>query len=485
MSALTRKYMSKRQRACDFCRARKTACRIEGHVPCRLCALHGRQCTFVEAAQPRKRPTTSMSNEVVTSRSMAHQDEVVDPNPDVLASPRAHVPPAYIPPLDHEMVDPESHVLLQQESLMSDTSSQNLLFENLADQFFSEFGEVAPDSRYGRTYSNLEEGLSPEILLTGMEMEGSPNILNSGLTDTQLDLNGSLNPQVLGNSGDMDPYLLRSYQYDTSGAFKFKQLTIRSVCRGANPTQFLLSQPGLFSLSRQEMGLPDISYDVLREELETLVPADTGLRLIALFRRFILSQYPIFSDSLFPDPQSSPPYLLAAIYIVAQPFARFDDTLSVELAYEDLNTQALMRLVNEALRYEAHNPGLSVVQTMILLVLRPSSNPLILESSSKWSLHGELVATSQTLGLHYDPSSWDIPTWQVALRRRISSTIFALDKWLASSLGRPPLITQDTWLVSSLRPTDGYASSLSPDVWSEHVSYTKSGPLLGDVLAKL
>jgi hypothetical protein len=102
-----------------------------------------------------------MSNEVVTSLSMAHQDEVVDPNPDVLASPHAHVTPAYIPPLNHEMVDPESHVLLQQESLMSDTSSQNLLFENLADQFFNEFGEVAPDSRYGRTYSNLEEGLSP------------------------------------------------------------------------------------------------------------------------------------------------------------------------------------------------------------------------------------------------------------------------------------------------------------------------------------
>jgi hypothetical protein len=28
----------------------------QGQLPCRLCALHEKQCTFLEAAQPRKRP---------------------------------------------------------------------------------------------------------------------------------------------------------------------------------------------------------------------------------------------------------------------------------------------------------------------------------------------------------------------------------------------------------------------------------------------
>lgn len=233
------------------------------------------------------------------------------------------------------------------------------------------------------------------------------------------------------------------------------------------------------------MGLHHISADVSRTELEGLVSIDTGARLVALFRRFVLPQYPIFSDHQFPDPHSSAPYLLAAVYMVAQPFARLDDVLSIELAYENLDNQGLFKIVEEALRWEAHNPSLSVVQTLLLLVLRPSTNPLVLESSSKWSLHGTLVTTCQSLGLHHDPSTWSIASWQVSLRRRISAAVFSLDKWLACSLGRPPLITQDAWLVISLTTTDGYASSISPDVWSQYTMYAQLGPILGDALARL
>jgi len=46
-----RKYMSKSNRACDFCRSRKSACRIiERGLSCRLCSSHGRQCTFVSGS---------------------------------------------------------------------------------------------------------------------------------------------------------------------------------------------------------------------------------------------------------------------------------------------------------------------------------------------------------------------------------------------------------------------------------------------------
>jgi hypothetical protein len=41
-----RRYMSKSQRACDSCRVRKSACRIDSSPPCRLCHLSGRECTF-------------------------------------------------------------------------------------------------------------------------------------------------------------------------------------------------------------------------------------------------------------------------------------------------------------------------------------------------------------------------------------------------------------------------------------------------------
>jgi hypothetical protein len=472
--------MSKRQRPCDHCRSRKTACRIEGHLPCRLCALHGKQCTFVEAALPRKRPTAG--DETETTRLTINEDGPVLNRPGHHYPP---APPADTSPQDFNFSDSASHTALQQGDPLNEPTSQNLFLETLADQFFNEFAESASDAQYGHTYSALGSGLSPERFLNRMDIGESPNWLESGPMETKLDSDDNLNPETLGYSGDMDPYLLQNYRYDVSAAFKFKQLTIRSVCQGSLPTQFLLSQPGLFNLTRQEMGLQQIPSELVKEELENLVPADTGVRLIALFRRFVLPQYPIFSESCFPNPQSSPPYLLAAIYMVAQPFAKLDDVLSIELAYESLNNQALFKLVNEALQYEAHNPSLTVLQTMLLLVLRPSTNPLILESPFKWSLHGQLVSTAQTLGLHYDPGSWNIPPWQMSLRRRISCTIFTLDKWLACSLGRPPLVTREVWLVTSLTNGDGHASALSPEVWAEHICYAKLGSLLGDVLLRL
>jgi hypothetical protein len=486
MSAPIRKYMSKRQRPCDFCRSRKTACRIEGHVPCRLCALHRRQCTFVEAAQPRQRPMTVASNEMKTPEATAYHKSTAAPDSNLFAFAFEfdRGPPTGASPFDHEIV-PSAPTKFRQENLASDTSSQNLLFESLADRFFDEFGEAPSPSQHIRTYPTLDRALRPESSITGTNIQESAGWMELGSMECQLDVDESLSPQVLGYSCDMDPYLLRNYQYDRLGAFQFKQLTVRSVCQGIIPTQFLLSQPGMFSSSRQEMGLQHISYEASRMKLETLVSVHTGIRLIALFRRFIFHQYPIFSDDLFPEPQRSPPYLLAAIYMVAQPFAKTDDVLSIELAYETLNNSALFQLINEALQYEAHNPSLSAVQTMLLLVIRPSTSALILESSSKWSLHGQLVSTSQTLGLHYDPSSWNIAPWQISLRRRISSTIYSVDKWLASSLGRPPLITRDAWLVSSLGATDGFACSLNPRMWSEHICYARLGLLLGDVLVKL
>ncbi|KAH3941919.1 hypothetical protein HBH70_179610 [Parastagonospora nodorum] len=373
------------------------------------------------------------------------------------------------------------------QDTMNESFSPSFLFEDAAaDQFFHGLGEGENYLQHGQPYVAVEDGMSPEGFLARMDIEESPSWLSSSLNGIQLDANDNLNPQVLGHSGDMDPYLLQHYRYDsTCATFKFKQLTIHSVCQDKVPTQFLVSRPEIFTVARNEMGLRQVSTEVAREELEALVPADTGLRLIALFRRFILSQYPIFSESHFPGPQSSPPHLLAAVYMVAQPFAKFDDVLSVELAYETLNNRALFRLVTEALQFETHNPSLSTVQTLLLLVSRPSTNPLVLESSFKWSLHGQLVSTAQNLGLQYDPGSWNIAPWQISLRRRISCTIYTSDKWLASSLGRPPLVTRDTWLVTSVTSMDSNESGLSSEIWLHHILYAKLGSLLGDVLAQL
>ena len=448
-----------------------------------MCTLHGRQCTFLEAAPPRNRATPLVSSERAIPQSeptYINRDE--NPSSATLATDLTTA--ASATPYSHHMAF-SANIGLQLDPIMDESSVEQGMFGDLAEQFFGSFEESTANFQFGRTYSASGEEQSAEMLLDGRNISASPVRDRSKPKEVELDTEDDPNPQVLGYSGDMDPHLLQNYRYDSFGAFKFKQLSIQSVCQGSTPTQFLLSQPGLFSSSRQEMGLARSSPEKLRAELEGVVPLDTGRRLIALFRRFILPQYPIFSDDLFPNPESSPPYLLAALYMIAEPFARFDDKLSIELAYESLNSPVLFKLVAEALQYEAHNPGLAVVQTILLVVVRPSANPLILESSLKWSLHGTLIASAQNIGLHHDPSTWNIAPWQVALRRRLSCTIFVVDKWLACSFGRPPLITLDTWLVTALTTADGHMSSLSRELWVQHIEYAALGALLGDILTKL
>src|SRR4051812_1432778 len=72
MSGRARRYMSKRDRACDSCRAKKAACRIDRSPPCYLCTLHGKECTFM---QPTARTRQPFSNTICPVVS----DDELDP----------------------------------------------------------------------------------------------------------------------------------------------------------------------------------------------------------------------------------------------------------------------------------------------------------------------------------------------------------------------------------------------------------------------
>jgi hypothetical protein len=74
-SVHSRRYMSKSQRACDFCRERKSACRIEGGVPCQLCSYYKRQCTFNSSSSARrKRGLTNTDNNAAPVAPPARPD---------------------------------------------------------------------------------------------------------------------------------------------------------------------------------------------------------------------------------------------------------------------------------------------------------------------------------------------------------------------------------------------------------------------------
>ncbi|KAF5713319.1 transcriptional activator of allantoin GABA catabolic [Fusarium globosum] len=299
-----------------------------------------------------------------------------------------------------------------------------------------------------------------------------------------LDGHENLHPETLGLSGDMDPYVLQRYQSDEHGTFKFKQLAIRSV-NSEPPIQFLVSQPSLFTQSRKETGHTGALISSQRVELEKAVSQTMGKRLMSLYNRFIAPHYPIFSTESPPDPSTSEPCLLAAIYSISLPFAMYDDQLCIDMAYDSPDAEDLARLINTSVAFDMHSPSISTVQTLFLLIVRPSANPLVSDASYRWTTMGTLVSAATNVGLHLDPSLWNIPSAQIALRRRLSFFIFAMDKWLAAALGRPPHINRENWLVDELSAQDEHASDLDALQWADAMVFSGLTSSLASTLDRL
>ncbi|KAL7932842.1 fungal-specific transcription factor domain-containing protein [Trichoderma chlorosporum] len=447
MSTGNRRYMSKRQRPCDFCRARKSACRIEGGPPCRMCLLHSRLCTFVE--------TTSM-HRLSPSREQG-VSPISLPEPLLLDNTSSGSPS-----IDSALnsssgqlsygIPPEIG-LLSWEQIDADFASFQ---SNLAADFL---GDLGPDAR-------PLEGGPPEVLLDNDDVDTTP--------------------QFVGTTGEFDPCLFEHYLRDASGRLRFKKLTLQSVHLGRLPAHFMLTSQSLYSQSREEAGLAS-KYDaaISREKLKSIVPIDIGERLIRLYDRFIAQQYPIFSLLSRPSPTSSPSYLLAAIYAISQPFMQFDDALTLDLAYDPLPNSTLLQISLKALEFEIYGPTLPVIQTFILLLARPTPHHLISDSSFRSKLLGMLISAAHTLGLHLDPTEWSIPRWQVTQRRRISFIIFKMDTWMASSLGRPPMLSEENWLVISPSSEDGYGACIEETEWIVFLRHAQLVSTLRRVLSEL
>ena len=85
----SRRYKSKSQRPCDFCRKRRAACRIISTPPCELCKSHSHQCTFAHSPPPRKKPSPAapmeMDDEHLQLHTTSEAGAASHPSPGVAA----------------------------------------------------------------------------------------------------------------------------------------------------------------------------------------------------------------------------------------------------------------------------------------------------------------------------------------------------------------------------------------------------------------
>lgn len=471
--------MSKRQRPCDFCRSRKTACRIETEPPCRLCQFHNKECTFVEAAQPRKKH----HGETLDGHASTHGSATLALDHGLRNAGVMAVDFGVTPRQTASVVVQPASPAQAPESVASPAT--DTFFPDMSMQFLQDLDIAGPEYQFMfQTPRSPASNVSVvgDTFMPVQTPKFEPPTISS---DILLDGTTDLNPEVLGLTGDMDPYLLRRYQADERGTFQFKQLAIHSVQSDPTPTQFLVSQPILFAKSRQEAGHSGPQETELKIELENIVSSVMGKRLIGLYQKFIAPHYPIFLIDALPDPNMAASHLLAAIYCISFPFAMYDDQLCIDLAYDSPPYDALSRIMNTAIAVDIHSPSISTVQTLLLMAARPSSNPLVSDASYRWTILGMLVSAAVNIGLHLDPSSWRIAKQQISQRRRLSFAIFATDRWFAASFGRPPIIDFANWLVSSLRADDELGSGLSSWQWADMLEFSSLTSILSSTLIRL
>lgn len=465
--------MSKRDRACDSCRAKKAACRIDQSPPCYLCTLHMKECTFMQPTARTRQPFSNticpvVSDDELDPCSRLHEvPPVGDSADDILMAidDGANNPVAGIS-------DGFTGLFDRSEALIAGVFDDGMWATGFSPGSFFHTSPQLPRVRHSADEESPQATCS--AVPTGRD---GPSIC--------LDTQGSMTAQLLGSTGDMDPLLIRRYQYNTSEAFHFKNLSIQSVSSGPNPIQFLMSKPSIFGASREENGCDNVSTLELRQKLESLVPAGIGLRLISLFDRIVIPEYPMLVPPGQLNPKTTAPYLLASAYLIVEPFTKFDEKLCIDLAYDKPSAVALHQIINEAIPYEIHAPKLCIIQTLLTLVIRPYPNPIVLDSGFKWSQLATLVACAHTLGLHLDPRSWQISSWEIFRRRCLSCLIYSTDKWLALSLGRPALLHYDNWLVTNLSQNDYSISSLDPLAWSKIMKRAELDSLLDRVLTQL
>lgn len=437
MASVVQISTNKPTRACDNCRIRKRACRIDGDVPCDFCFRFRKPCVFTDATNRRKRKDreSSTGNHV--------NDSHVPPGPQEDVQRILNQPPSFGSPSFDDMQD-FGMIDLAGMGMPSDGFNGNFMFEEYAD-----------------TPGNISQP----------SQSAQENRMGGGFID--LDGDVAWFSQSIGHTSDMDAFLLQQYRFDESGRVRFKKLAIQSLGHDLTPTQFLLS----------DRSKNPAIQDPYKADLEDIISHHVGDRLIGLYQRFISHQYPVFGD-LVPSASSAPPLLLSAIYLSVEAYTTLDEQLSIELAYEGLPRAQIRDIFYSSLGQVFAQPSLSTVQALFLMVIFPG-DPLIFEAPSKWTLFGLLVTCAHTIGLHLDPSSWHLEPDQISLRQTLSALIYSSDKLLAASFGKPPLLHSDNWLIMKHIPSSTDDPAAIIRLGSTYLLHTELGCILDRVLRDL
>ncbi|KEY71702.1 hypothetical protein S7711_02931 [Stachybotrys chartarum IBT 7711] len=517
-----RRYRSKKQRPCDLCRSRKIQCKLQGNeAACELCRKLGRQCTFVIAPLRRKyRPRLENGSADGEGGRLeqhgggaqdgeAQQDQSGAAAEGAAANGDDSIMAMDTAPLWLQMAD--------SEQTLSPQTAANIMSINWGSMDFSmgalpsDVQHLPPNELGGFTANSLSPTSNvPHPVHLPVSSE-SPNSSHRGdnaiasnarrsVSQSQdwsgnfsLDSKEGCSNVFVGLSSEFDPSLLRHYFYNMYDIYPMFRLHVRKLVddekmpahdRGTVaghppmptaplPVQFLLVDDNVWK--EEEKATERLFSSNATEaddavQLNQLVPADHGARLVKLYSQFVHPGCPVLSLSQLSqmfDPETraaSPVGLRSAVYALAAPFTFLDDELSVSKGYLQVPAEDLWAIAHRSYHRAARSSHLSLLQLCLLLLQMPPHSFVAAEPPAFWALACSALAIAETLGLTIEPSDWRLPRKEVMLRRRLWWVTYTVHTWLALVCGQPSHIHDGNWDVSRLTANDFEKDHPDPDI---------------------
>jgi hypothetical protein len=119
-----------------------------------------------------------------------------------------------------------------------------------------------------------------------------------------------------------------------------------------------------------------------------------------------------------------------------------------------LNQHELFEDALASLQREFHGPNLWTVQACLLLIHENSAENATIETPRVWTLAAQTVACAQVIGLHRDPTNWNIAPWEKSLRKKLWWATFSADVWSSVCHGNPPHIYRESFTTRLLTMDD-------------------------------
>ncbi|EXJ79069.1 hypothetical protein A1O3_08570 [Capronia epimyces CBS 606.96] len=439
LAAAARNHRPRTRRSCDFCRSRKSACRLDQGLrpPCYACRLYGRDCVISE--RPRRKRPKSGEEATAGPDTQATLAMLTAANDSDLA-------------LSSPQHNGGGGVGSQQPSPAEVTGS-------VTSQMSGEGGGGL-----------LHPQRAPAGAAAGRDRNRDRD-RDEPMPTESLDAWPTKTAFLLGDTGESDPYLLRHFSSDyLHSTYNIGNRSARHMLRAsdsdvlhsaAKPLIMDIADHSLYD--RGEPRLDQRALDEAAEEVAQMVSDETGVRLVKLFFRYIYPYFPILSKTRLLYPLAELPSkikplslsLKAAIYASALAFFTYDDVLATTIVHCPPSSQRLYRIAWLAVTHEVHTPHLSTLQACLLLLQRVNDDRYVMDTVFRWSLLGWTVALAQTFGLSTDCLDWiGIPDWERRLRRRLWWAVFVMDKWAFMSAGLNSHIHDDDYDVTPLTRLD-------------------------------